>query len=125
MRSHTKNLKKQRNFPLSFWCPFYITRQLYFFYIFLYTSKYTISFVFYPFLLLFLADNFVFLVTSTSLFILHICRESFFSTEERKARSETPPSHPLEESYSHRVHRVATAAFWRTFSHEGKIGPVW
>jgi hypothetical protein len=25
----------------------------------------------------------------------------------------------------HRVHRVATAAFWRTFSHEGKIGPGW
>jgi hypothetical protein len=23
----------------------------------------------------------------------------------------------------HRVHRVATAAFWRIFSHEGKIGP--
>jgi hypothetical protein len=26
---------------------------------------------------------------------------------------------------NHRVHRVATAAFWRTFSHEGKIGPGW
>ena len=26
---------------------------------------------------------------------------------------------------SHRVHRVATAAFWRTFSDEGKIGPGW
>jgi hypothetical protein len=25
----------------------------------------------------------------------------------------------------HRVHRVATAAFWRTFSDEGKIGPGW
>ncbi len=25
----------------------------------------------------------------------------------------------------HRVHRVATAAFWRTFSHEGKISPGW
>ncbi len=25
----------------------------------------------------------------------------------------------------HRVHRVATAAFWRTFSHEGKICPGW
>ncbi len=25
----------------------------------------------------------------------------------------------------HRVHRVATAAFWRTFSGEGKIGPGW
>ncbi len=24
----------------------------------------------------------------------------------------------------HRVHRVATAAFWRTFSHEGKICPA-
>ncbi len=27
--------------------------------------------------------------------------------------------------YSHRVHRVATAAFWRTFSDEDKIGPSW
>jgi hypothetical protein len=27
--------------------------------------------------------------------------------------------------YQHRVHRVATAAFWRTFSHEGKISPGW
>jgi hypothetical protein len=25
----------------------------------------------------------------------------------------------------HIVHRVATAAFWRTFSHEGKISPGW
>ncbi len=25
----------------------------------------------------------------------------------------------------HRVHRVATAAFWRTVSHEGKISPGW
>ncbi len=25
----------------------------------------------------------------------------------------------------HRVHRVATAAFWRTFSDEGKISPGW
>jgi hypothetical protein len=23
----------------------------------------------------------------------------------------------------HRIHRVATAAFWRTFHHEGKISP--
>jgi hypothetical protein len=23
------------------------------------------------------------------------------------------------------VHRVATAAFWRTFHHEGKISPDW
>ncbi len=28
-------------------------------------------------------------------------------------------------SINHRVHRVATAAFWRTFSHEGKISPGW
>ncbi len=27
--------------------------------------------------------------------------------------------------WDHRVHRVATAAFWRTFSDEGKIGPGW
>jgi hypothetical protein len=25
----------------------------------------------------------------------------------------------------HRVHRVAAAAFWRTFHHEGKISPGW
>jgi len=25
----------------------------------------------------------------------------------------------------HRVHRVVTAAFWRTFNHEGKISPGW
>jgi hypothetical protein len=25
----------------------------------------------------------------------------------------------------HRVHRVATAAFWRTFHREGKISPGW
>ncbi len=29
------------------------------------------------------------------------------------------------EGWDHRVHRVATAAFWRTFSHEGKICPGW
>jgi hypothetical protein len=27
--------------------------------------------------------------------------------------------------FLHRVHRVATAAFWRTFSDEGKISPRW
>jgi hypothetical protein len=26
---------------------------------------------------------------------------------------------------NHRVHRVATAAFWRTFGDEGKISPGW
>jgi hypothetical protein len=31
----------------------------------------------------------------------------------------------LGEGDIHRVHRVATAAFWRTFSDEGKIGPGW
>jgi hypothetical protein len=25
----------------------------------------------------------------------------------------------------HRVHRVATAAFWCTFHHQGKISPGW
>ncbi len=30
-----------------------------------------------------------------------------------------------EGGWEHRVHRVATAAFWRTFSDEGKIGPGW
>ncbi len=28
-------------------------------------------------------------------------------------------------SQNHRVQRVATAAFWLTFSHEGKISPGW
>ncbi len=28
-------------------------------------------------------------------------------------------------SVTHRVHRVATAAFWRTFIYEGKIRPAW
>ncbi len=28
-------------------------------------------------------------------------------------------------SQDHRVHRVEIAAFWRTFSHEGKISPGW
>ncbi len=27
--------------------------------------------------------------------------------------------------FSHRVHRVVTAALWRTFHHEGKISPGW
>ncbi len=27
--------------------------------------------------------------------------------------------------YTHRVHRVMMAAFWRTFHHEGKISPGW
>jgi hypothetical protein len=30
-----------------------------------------------------------------------------------------------EDRVHHRVHRVATAAFWRTFHHEGKISPGW
>jgi hypothetical protein len=29
------------------------------------------------------------------------------------------------ERAEHRVHRVATAGFWRTFHHEGKISPAW
>ncbi len=29
------------------------------------------------------------------------------------------------EDWYHRVHRVATSAFWRTFHHEGKISPGW
>jgi hypothetical protein len=29
------------------------------------------------------------------------------------------------ERGDHRVHRVATAVLWRTFSHEGKISPGW
>jgi hypothetical protein len=30
-----------------------------------------------------------------------------------------------ERTEHHRVHRVATAAFWRTFSNGGKISPGW
>ncbi len=30
-----------------------------------------------------------------------------------------------KEYFVHRVHRVATVAFWRTFDHEGKISPGW
>jgi hypothetical protein len=30
---------------------------------------------------------------------------------------------PIHLSFNHRVHRVATAAFWRSFSHEDKISP--
>ncbi len=29
------------------------------------------------------------------------------------------------ESTSQSTHRVATAAFWRTFHHDGKISPGW
>jgi hypothetical protein len=29
------------------------------------------------------------------------------------------------EGQQHRVHRVANAAFWRTFHPEGKISPGW
>jgi hypothetical protein len=31
----------------------------------------------------------------------------------------------MPDGFNHRVHRVATAAFWRTFSDEGKISPGW
>ena len=31
----------------------------------------------------------------------------------------------VTHSSEHRVHRVATVAFWRTFHHEGKISPGW
>jgi hypothetical protein len=36
-------------------------------------------------------------------------------------------SNPALEQHGqyHRVHRVAPPAFWRTFSHEGKISPGW
>jgi hypothetical protein len=33
--------------------------------------------------------------------------------------------HAYITSPTHRVHRVVTAAFWHTFSHEGKIRPGW
>ncbi len=32
---------------------------------------------------------------------------------------------PWVDPFTHRLHRVATAAFWRTFHHEGKIIPGW
>ncbi len=31
----------------------------------------------------------------------------------------------IAQGYEHRVHRVANAAFWRTFHNEGKISPGW
>ncbi len=31
----------------------------------------------------------------------------------------------MEGRWNHRVHKVVTAAFWRTFNHEGKISPGW
>ncbi len=34
-------------------------------------------------------------------------------------------THQPIQCHCHRVHRVATAAFWRAFSDEGKIGPGW
>ncbi len=36
-----------------------------------------------------------------------------------------PSGHTDSHTLDHRVHRVATAAFWRTFSDEGKISPDW
>jgi hypothetical protein len=42
---------------------------------------------------------------------------------ERRKEELSLYSLPLEQA--HRVHRVATAAFWRTFSDEGKICPGW
>jgi hypothetical protein len=40
-----------------------------------------------------------------------------------------PPPAPTQQRghicQNHRVHRVATAAFWRTFRHDGKISPGW
>ena len=33
--------------------------------------------------------------------------------------------HVWRDCIKHRVHRVVTAAFWRTFGHEAKISPGW
>ncbi len=35
------------------------------------------------------------------------------------------PVHFVLCCFTHRIHRVTTAAFWRTFSDEGKISPGW
>jgi hypothetical protein len=40
-------------------------------------------------------------------------------TTERRTAALPRSAH----GYGHRVHRVATAAFWHTFHHEGKISP--
>ncbi len=56
---------------------------------------------------------------------LHILIQS---TEQCLASSKLLTPHPLSIQRvcpPHRVHRVANAAFWRTFSHEGKISPGW
>ncbi len=50
------------------------------------------------------------------------------ATAETKEKR-TSATHEKEKddllSLIHREHRVATAAFWRTFSDEGKISPGW
>jgi hypothetical protein len=47
---------------------------------------------------------------------------SFFSS---RWNWDSPDPSPARECAPHRVHRVETAAFWRTFSDEGKISPSW
>jgi hypothetical protein len=49
-------------------------------------------------------------------------RASFFN---KAISNDTNFSQIHLEGQYHREHRVATAAFWRTFSDEGKIGPGW
>ncbi len=62
------------------------------------------------------------------------CRTTWL--QDYRVQEYRPPSPPFikcnvlreslsEDSQNHKVHRVATAAFWRTFHHEGKISPGW
>ncbi len=67
---------------------------------------------------------------------------NYFCTVAKWMGTKAPPSLACESSVDwwalaseptsrgpdrsgHRVHRVAMAAFWRTFHHEGKISPGW
>ncbi len=52
---------------------------------------------------------------------LALCRKCYFLLQSESE----PVRRYYIEGWEHRVHRVATAAFWRTFSHEGKICPGW
>jgi hypothetical protein len=45
--------------------------------------------------------------------------------QARQEKEEEERTGLMTRRANHKVHRVATAAFWRTFHHEGKISPGW